>query len=58
MAKTFTEEEKTLSQQRRRRLSQRIVEGRLRSEQRLPLRRLATVLGMSMAPIREALREP
>ena len=57
MPKTFDEGEETLAQQARRRLRQRIVEGRLRPGQRLPLRPLATELGMSMAPVGEALRE-
>jgi DNA-binding GntR family transcriptional regulator len=55
--KTFIEGEETLAQQARRRLRQRILDGRLRPGQRLPLRPLAHDLGMSMAPVGEALRE-
>lgn len=57
MPKTFVEGEETLAQQAQRQLRQQIIEGRLQPGQRLPLRPLATELGMSMAPVGEALRE-
>ncbi len=57
MPKTFVEGEETLARQAHRRVRQRIIEGRLLPGQRLPLRPLATELGMSMAPVGEALRE-
>lgn len=57
MPKTFVEGQETLAQQAHRQLRQRIIEGRLMPGQRLPLRPLASELGMSMAPVGEALRE-
>ncbi|MCA9094174.1 MAG: winged helix-turn-helix transcriptional regulator, partial [Planctomycetaceae bacterium] len=57
MPKTFVEGEETLAQQAKRHLRERILEGRLRPGQRLPLRPLAQELGMSMAPVGEALRD-
>ena len=57
MPKTFVEGEETLAKQAHRQLRQRIIEGRLTPGQRLPLRPLASELGMSMAPVGEALRE-
>jgi len=57
MPKTFVEGEETLAQQAHRQLRQQILEGRLSPGQRLPLRPLASELGMSMAPVGEALRE-
>lgn len=57
MPKTFIDGEETLAQQAQRRLRQWIIEGRLIPGQRLPLRPLASQLGMSMAPVGEALRE-
>jgi DNA-binding GntR family transcriptional regulator len=57
MPKTFVEGEETLARKAHRQLRQRIIDGRLTPGQRLPLRPLASELGMSMAPIGEALRE-
>lgn len=57
MPKTFVEGDETLAQKAHRHLRQRIIEGRLTPGQRLPLRPLASELGMSMAPVGEALRE-
>ncbi|MFO1022565.1 MAG: GntR family transcriptional regulator [Planctomycetales bacterium] len=57
MPKTFVEGEETLAQQAKRQLRQQILDGRLRPGQRLPLRPLASELGMSMAPVGEALRD-
>lgn len=57
MPKTFVDGHETLAQQAKRHLQKRILDGRLRPGQRLPLRPLATELGMSMAPVGEALRD-
>jgi DNA-binding GntR family transcriptional regulator len=55
--RTFVDGEETLAQQAQRKLRRRILAGQLLPGQRLPLRPLATELGMSMAPVGEALRE-
>ncbi len=57
MPKTFIAGEETLAQQAHRHVRQQIIDGRLLPGQRLPLRPLAFELGMSMAPVGEALRE-
>jgi DNA-binding GntR family transcriptional regulator len=57
MPKTFAPNEETLAQRAQRELRQQILEGRLLPGQRLPLRTLARALGISMAPVGEALRE-
>ncbi|MFN0053097.1 MAG: GntR family transcriptional regulator [Planctomycetales bacterium] len=57
MPKTFVTGEETLAQKAHRQLRRRIIDGRLRPGQRLPLRPLASEMGMSMAPVGEALRE-
>lgn len=57
MPKTFVDGTETLAQQAKRHLQKRILDGKLRPGQRLPLRPLASELGMSMAPVGEALRE-
>jgi DNA-binding GntR family transcriptional regulator len=57
MPKTFTAEEEPLSRQAYRALRDQLLDGRLRPGQRLPLRSVASSLGMSMAPVGEAIRE-
>lgn len=57
MPKTFVAGEETLAQQAKRHLREQILEGRLQPGQRLPLRPLALQLGMSIAPVGEALRD-
>jgi DNA-binding GntR family transcriptional regulator len=57
MPKTFAANEKPLSQRAYHEIRERVLDGRLTPGQRLPLRSIAKSLGMSMAPIGEALRE-
>ena len=57
MPKTFSPDEETLAQRAHRQLRQQILDGSLAPGQRLPLRTAAVALGMSMAPVGEALRE-
>src|SRR4051812_23752125 len=57
MPKTYASNEETLGQRAYRELLRQIVDGRLSPGQRLPLRSVASALGMSMAPVGEAIRE-
>src|SRR5579862_5522885 len=57
MATSSTGSTEKLSQRAYRSLRQRIVDGELQPGQRLSLRKVASSLGMSMAPVGEALRE-
>jgi DNA-binding GntR family transcriptional regulator len=57
MPKTYSPNEETLVQRAHRQLRQQILDGQFLPGQRLPLRSVARTLGMSMAPVGEALRE-
>src|SRR5579859_3469756 len=57
MPKTFAANDEPLSQRAYRQLREQVLDGRLTPGQRLPLRSIASSLGMSMAPVGEAFRE-
>jgi DNA-binding GntR family transcriptional regulator len=57
MPKILAPQEETLGRRAYRALREQIVDGRLQPGQRLSLRSVAQVLGMSMAPVGEAFRE-
>ncbi len=57
MPKTFAPDEEPLARRAYRTLRQQVIDGELRPGQRLPIRSIASSLGMSMAPVGEAFRE-
>jgi DNA-binding GntR family transcriptional regulator len=52
-----TDSDQTLGQRAYRQLRQQIIEGTLPAGQRLSLRKMAVILGMSIAPVDQAFRE-
>lgn len=57
MPSALTNKSETLGQRAYREIRQQIIDGEFRPGERLPLRSVAKSLGMSMAPVSEALRD-